>query len=309
MAKQPVKIIDSEDSNLWKIEEFIRLGVSNKFYYTQGSDRSHKFYICNQAGNKDIFYFSQGGFEIELVLGVEDFLRSSTTSTAINNSVKFEIKVGKLDLVQRTEVISDQKIILKFYYQPSAVVFKEQDSRKMWLRRLGPGSLRLYSSKVTEVKYVYGQLNNSLHNFSKTTTFGMTFSTDLVIKKSLGGKYGDEISLKFGNGTFKSGIWKLGVWNDGWRGTWNETDKIYYFFESVDQFNTYELNPNQWLLKLIANNTVENMTAILNNVKVDDFVTVGNVVGIDINEGRYLLKDYYRVVSNPLLIIIIWNKL
>jgi hypothetical protein len=36
---------------------------------------------------------------------------------------------------------------------------------------------------------------------------------------------------------------------------------------------------------------------IVSKLKINDKISIGNIVGIDINENRKLLKDYYKVIS------------
>jgi hypothetical protein len=93
------------------------------------------------------------------------------------------------------------------------------------------------------------------------------------------------MNSKAGNGSIYSGIWENGVWNNGWR-----TDKTVREFISVGQFYSYNKD-RVWRL------TINGRKSSLSNFKKGDLVAISNVVGIDINEERKLLKKEYRVID------------
>ena len=86
-----------------------------------------------------------------------------------------------------------------------------------------------------------------------------------------------------GNGRFNSGIWENGVWNNGWREDLTRRD-----FYKIDQFYSYEKD-KKWRVKISGNAT--------QSFIIGDKVSISNIVAIDINEERKLLKKYYTIVD------------
>jgi len=93
------------------------------------------------------------------------------------------------------------------------------------------------------------------------------------------------INSMIGNGKFKSGIWENGVWNSGWR----YDENLYEFF---DIQNYIEFNKGKnWRFILYGN------TSSVSNFNIGDKVSIGNIVAIDINENRKLIKNYFTIVG------------
>jgi hypothetical protein len=95
----------------------------------------------------------------------------------------------------------------------------------------------------------------------------------------------NQLTSKIGNGKFKAGIWENGVWNNGWRVDDNERE-----FYDVD-INIRILSNVKWRFRVIG------PSQSVSNFKIGDTVSIGNIVAIDINEERKLLKGYYRIVD------------
>lgn len=123
--------------------------------------------------------------------------------------------------------------------------------------------------------------NNEIYN--------MDFDNDLISDiegATFSTLYGDiEINSKIGNGYFMSGIWENGVWNNGWR----KDEMVKYFFD-IDLSVKIESNI-KWKFRLVGRE------GSASNFKVGDNVSIGNIIGIDINEKRKLLKGRYKIVS------------
>jgi hypothetical protein len=94
-----------------------------------------------------------------------------------------------------------------------------------------------------------------------------------------------QIYSRIGNGKFTAGIWENGVWNSGWR-----VDDGMYDFYDVSQYFGYNKN-KRWRLQITG------PTSSVSNFNVGDNVSIGNIVAIDINEDRRLLKNYYTIVN------------
>lgn len=94
-----------------------------------------------------------------------------------------------------------------------------------------------------------------------------------------------KIYSKIGNGTFKAGIWENGVWNSGWR-----VDDGMYEFYNVYQFFSYNRN-KRWRVQITG------PELSVSKFNIGDNVSIGNIVAIDINEDRKLLKGYYTIIN------------
>ena len=94
-----------------------------------------------------------------------------------------------------------------------------------------------------------------------------------------------KIYSKIGNGQFKSGIWENGVWNSGWR-----VDEEMKEFHDINQFFVWNKN-KRWRVEITG--PIESVSSF----NVGDNVSIGNIVAIDINEDRKLLKSYYTIIS------------
>jgi hypothetical protein len=94
-----------------------------------------------------------------------------------------------------------------------------------------------------------------------------------------------KIFSKIGNGTFNAGIWENGVWNSGWR-----VDTNMSVFHNIQQFFTYNRH-KRWRVQ------ISGPTSSVANFKIGDNVSIGNIVAIDINEDRKLLKSYYTIIN------------
>jgi hypothetical protein len=124
-----------------------------------------------------------------------------------------------------------------------------------------------------------------------TTVIGLTGATYATIVGN-GNTVNATFSLavsriysKIGNGTFKAGIWENGVWNSGWR-----VDDGMYEFHNVYQFFSYNRH-KRWRLQ------ISGPTASASNFNIGDNVSIGNIVAVDINEDRKLLKGYYTIIN------------
>jgi hypothetical protein len=95
-----------------------------------------------------------------------------------------------------------------------------------------------------------------------------------------------EIRSKVGNGTFMAGVWENGVWNSGWR-----------VDENVHEFNNISLSFNLKTENVRWRIQIEGPTYSVVNFEIGDRISIGNIVTIDINERRKLLKNYFTVVN------------
>lgn len=88
---------------------------------------------------------------------------------------------------------------------------------------------------------------------------------------------------KIGNGIFRSGIWENGVWNNGWRDDEQARD-----FDSV-ALSVLTNTDISWKVELRGS------TYSIQGLSPGDKVAIGNIIAIDINDNRKLLKDFYTI--------------
>ena len=121
---------------------------------------------------------------------------------------------------------------------------------------------------------------------TNSTTFGATgypgFFSNI---------YGEVTNLyqlysKMGNGTFRAGVWENGVWNSGWR----VDEQIYDFNDVLGAFST-ETRNTRWRVLITG------PTSSTAQFEIGDRVSIGNIVSININEERKLLKNYFTIIN------------
>lgn len=120
-----------------------------------------------------------------------------------------------------------------------------------------------------------------------TATSGMTFSFIVGSGSTITGTPSNLnlINALFGNGTFRAGVWENGVWNSGWR-----VDTEIYEFDNVGvAFRT--VADRRWRIQLIG------PTSSGTQFNVGERISISNIVAIDINETRKLLKGYFTIIN------------
>ena len=98
---------------------------------------------------------------------------------------------------------------------------------------------------------------------------------------------GTNIQTSFiGNGKFLSGVWENGVWNNGVR---TDSDS----FEFNDVLNSYPISDGKWRIEISKSSLLSSKETSL----IGEYVSIGNIVVININEERKFLKNSYLVVD------------
>jgi len=147
-----------------------------------------------------------------------------------------------------------------------------------------------YAANVSNISIVgsYHPENNRL----QLTNNGTYSGTTPIIVKMLSATYSHTLlqrgsptplSSKIGNGLFKVGIWENGVWNNGWR-----DDKEARDFDEV-AFSVLTESDISWKIE------IRGSTYSIQNLKKEMAISIGNIVAIDINNNRKILKDYYII--------------
>ena len=197
---------------------------------------------------------------------------------------------------------STGKKTARFSFRPSNLNQSVSGSQELIIRKLGTSDVRLYISKISIVEKdaIYDPVTNN--ELSLITQFppaiGSTVSLPTNILYNLGG-----VSSRFGNGQFTAGIWENGIWNEGWRDDFTQlkSDKISNFSNDPNNPSknlSYQTDTWTWEFDL----NILDTSSIASNGLIDDFsigdkVSVGNIVTIDINGERRLLRGYLTVVD------------
>ncbi len=93
-------------------------------------------------------------------------------------------------------------------------------------------------------------------------------------------------SSKIGNSKFRAGIWENGVWNNGIR-----KDENVYEFDNVELAIKLSTKNVSWRIQITGS------TFSTANFEVGDKIAISNIVAIDINEERKLLKNYFTIIN------------
>lgn len=93
------------------------------------------------------------------------------------------------------------------------------------------------------------------------------------------------VTAKIGNGKFISGIWENGAWNSGWR----KDEKLYEFY-NISDFFSYNRD-KRWRF------SISGSTTAVSKFQIGDKISIGNIVAIDVNEERKLIKSYFTIMT------------
>lgn len=127
-------------------------------------------------------------------------------------------------------------------------------------------NLQVLPATSSTINNIDVTIPDSVYSFDSVTN-GVTYS----------------LSSKIGNGYFKAGIWENGVWNNGWRDDTEVKD-----FDDIYSSILYAYDIS-WKIKISGS------TYSCGSFKVGDKVSIGNIVAIDINENRKLIRDFYTI--------------
>jgi hypothetical protein len=162
-----------------------------------------------------------------------------------------------------------------------------------------------YSPTDNNVQFVFDPLVNNIIGTSPYSGYTTITTTNLTRHNPTGSVffgatgnpgffsniYGTVVNLsqqvsKLGNGTFKAGIWENGVWNSGWR----VDNQIYELSDIIASFNLNTKN-SKWRIQ------ISGLTQSISNFELGDKVAISNIVAIDINEKRKLMKNFFTIIN------------
>jgi hypothetical protein len=256
--------------------------------------------------NFDTSSFSTNNSRIRFDLGYTG--NSSTTDIDSNGGKRINIfgpftpNTFTWVLGPNTYYILSRKEQLKIRYRP--IDLSNPDSKKLKIYKQNPSTqnweLLITNVSVREVDYEYDPINNTLLQFNNPPAL----KNQILLPTGIDYYFQSELPIlqaNFGNGRFLSGIWENGVWNNGWRrdltAIW--ADNLSGFISFTAKNNAYQENKNQWLftLNILEKNSINDYNGDLRDFIKGDRVSVGNLVTIDINGRRRLVRDALRIVN------------
>ncbi len=160
-----------------------------------------------------------------------------------------------------------------------------------------PTHSAIYISNIT-IEGGYHLSNNRqfvMNNFTTYSTInslsGATYSALVATGNTINATASlvnpgiSRIYSKLGNGRFRAGIWENGVWNSGWR-----VDENMYEFTDIKLYFNYKFS-KRWRVQVMG------PTASVAQFNISDNVAISNIVAVDINEERKLIKGYYTIIN------------
>lgn len=139
-----------------------------------------------------------------------------------------------------------------------------------------PSNNQIYPTDISGGEISFGSNNFISATYSAFSGSGNSIDENIT---------GITLSSKIGNGSFKAGIWENGVWNNGWR----KDDDVKELYDIVRSIKI--LADRKWRIR------ISGLTVDISDLNVGDFISIGNIVAIDINDNRNILKDYYRIIN------------
>lgn len=200
---------------------------------------------------------------------------------------------------------------LNFIYNTGNITPVAPDETRFYVRKGRGGLLRVLLLDIISRDYEYHPVyNNTLFdNAIDYSTNQISLPADNKLEILSSSNDGNLVSINIGNGLFKSGIWENGIWNNGVRGNLLLDEPDYFKFSDIVGLNgvipysgkgTYQISSNTWLVTLQSIESLQGLNA-------GDKVSIGNLVAIDINESRKLIKDYFTIrevdLSNGTIVV------
>lgn len=258
---------------------------------------SSKLYARTTSNSIEVFTDPSTTYEIRVRIAVE-----------LKPEVLVRFGIGNSILDYNLESISQNSGINFNYYAQqynitlvynTPTVLTATD-KEFYIKKIGGGSLRvLYASlrkKITEYHPTY---NNTIWTGITASATRIELPNDSNIAALGTSDTASLVSINYGNGLFKSGIWENGVWNNGIRSNVLINQPDYYRFSNVVGFNglrpfggknSYQVEGNNWTFTLKGLDSIAGLS-------VGDKISIGNIIAIDINENRRLIKDYQTIVN------------
>lgn len=203
------------------------------------------------------------------------------TSEYKNTTTYYQNSINKIQII---EGYSDTDNNEQFLLTDSDQYFEP-----ITLTPIGSSTYSTYSVIIT-TNNTYHEVGNEIFGPTGSTgSFGGFFTSQFGTVSNL--SY--QIS-KIGNGKFNSGVWENGVWNSGLR-----IDDAVYEFDNVELAIKLSTRNIVWRIQIVGS------TFSTPYFEVGDRISISNIVAIDINEERKLLKNYYTVIAKTDTILVV----
>ena len=290
-------------------------GDINNYYYTKSSSEKYLVnnfvtkYITYQTFNISFNYINNSEFKLTMYTGgvlpsfVNDvynldnlissgYVKSLATLTKSNNGSTQSCEFIGVEGNQFLFFVADP--IYKHLDDDNKILTNSGTTKRSTINDSLLTTTTYSVITITDFKIggSYNEYNNqnfdiNTLDYSTTNTIeNATYSIKLGVGNNVIDGSINNISTVYslaGNGRFNSGIWENGVWNNGWREDLTRRD-----FFKIDQFYSYEKD-KKWRVKISGSTT--------QSFKIGDKVSISNIVAIDINEERKLLKKYYNIID------------
>lgn len=262
----------------------------------------------------EVFALLNKTYQIFLEIAVSEYER-----------VDVFIKVGDRDILKLTlaSLAINVNGVISYYpnqYRLNFVYTRttntNPESGQFYIKKGLGGRLRVLKLNIVQRDYEYHPVyNNATYsNAINFTTEQISLPTDPPLSFEAFTTECNNVEVNFGNGLFRSGIWENGVWNNGYRSNLFVEEEDYYKFSDIVGINgivpyqgkgTYQIDSLTWTVTLQSIETLQGLN-------VGDKVSIGNLVAIDINESRKLIKDYFTVkqvdlVNNTIVVELVSN--
>lgn len=280
----------------------------NTDYRSSDSAVSRKLYAF-KGGTTSIFTQTSRKYDVKLTLAVE--LAPTVEVQVYVGSLSYSTYTLASDAYKYTEFNGNKSTQYEDYYSKVYTInityntstdnISTLEGQQLWIKKTSNGILRLLKADITyQILEYNSEYNNRLYSSINRELNSVDFPTYSVALNAASGN-GREVGANFGNGVFAKGIWENGVWNNGYRSLsrvdgWNQDDSsknddIIKAF-NIDSKETYKISDKTWRVSLdIINNT--GLSSLNKNKKV----SVGNIVGISINNTRVFFRDAVDIIS------------
>jgi hypothetical protein len=261
-------------------------------YYPVGGPNGAKTSNENWRSNNHISRFVNYQF-FNLYFDYEKVLGGSDDSIKIYTSLSAPIITSST--ASFNSFTASQSTLLAEIKDPGyvqAAFFNLQGGKYLYIVAPKSATSSLITLSNLRIEGGYHPGNNELYSMSlPNVTTGLTaatFSTFVGNGNTINATSSlviNQIFSKIGNGAFNSGIWENGVWNNGWR-----EDGLAKDFDDID-ISIRTVSDVKWRWRMIG------PSASVEPFSVGDNVSIGNIVGIDINGDRKLFKSYFKIIA------------
>ena len=284
-------------------KEFL-YGATDSIFQPSGWDYSYGAYNWNFTSGAISPTYSIFGSGLDTIYN-RNFIASYINYDSFNLGLSYSVLTGNSNESINVYIVKQNKLnsfndwifidsLSSSSYTKENLAGTNEDGSKNYLVLSASYSNTTNSQFIASVNNInivggYNSLNNTQYItttssiYSDPTPIGLTISDATYLFNKVVNGLSYSISGKVGNGLFQAGIWENGVWNNGWRDDTSVRD----FDDITLSIQTY--SDVSWMLQF------KGTTSSAQFFKVGDKVSIGNIVAIDINDNRKLLRDYYKV--------------